>query len=125
MVGEVGLLVLVAGMIPLLTYGDLLADLPPLLVGGAVCLLLLAAGCAAGLQYPPAVRLLQGERPDGLGSGVGTVYAADLAGGWLGGVLGGLLFLPFFGPVRSCALLAAVKSGSLLLLQMQRKRGKI
>jgi hypothetical protein len=55
---------------------------------------------------------------------VGTVYAADLLGGWVGGLFGALL-LPFLGFAGCCALLVGLKLAGMVLLHRQGKMCKI
>lgn len=121
LIGETGLLVLAATLLCLFLATGLPVAPPGLVAGGALPLLF-ASGLFAGMQFPPAVRLLQ----KGMGeeSGVGRVYAADLLGGMVGGIFGGML-LPFLGFARSCAVLVTLKLAGLLLLQIQRKKGRI
>ena len=120
--GEAGLLLLALALFCLMG-GERVSPASPLLVAGWSMVLLFAAGFFTGIEYPPAVRLVQKE-VGGETAGVGRVYAADLLGGWFGGLFGGMV-LPFLGFGGSCALLVSLKLSGLLLLQMQRKRGRI
>jgi len=121
--GEAGLLFLATTLLCLF-LGSGLPVAPPDLVAGLTLPLLFAAGFFAGLQFPPAVRLLQGGIGDGEVTGVGRVYAADLLGGMFGGLFGGML-LPFLGFAGSCAILVILNLAGLLLLQIQRKKCRI
>jgi len=121
--GEAGLLILSTTLLCLF-LGTGLSAAPPDLVAGSTLPLLFAAGFFAGMQFPPAVRMLQRGIGDGEVAGVGRIYAADLLGGMFGGVFGGML-LPFLGFAGSCAILVSLKLAGLLLLQIQRKKGKI
>jgi len=123
MAGEAGLLVLAALLFALFSW-EQGTPVSPLMATGVVMPLLFAAGFCTGMEFPPAVRLLQRDEDGRVGGGVGRVYAADLLGGWFGGVYGGMI-LPFLGFRWSCALLVSLKLAGMVLLKMQRKQGKL
>jgi len=124
MAGELGLLLLTATVLLFVGYGMSLPPITPLVAYAAILPLLFASGFFAGLQFPAAVRLQQGSAVAASAS-VGAVYTAELLGGCLGGWFGGVLLLPFLGLGKTCTLILFLKLGSLLLLQIQRKRCKI
>jgi spermidine synthase len=72
----------------------------------------LAAGALIGLEFPLACRLHLGAAR-GAGTTAGSLYAADLVGGWAGGILGGVLLLPLLGLGATCLAVALLKLASL------------
>lgn len=121
--GEAGLLLLAATACLFFCGAGQIPALSPVQAYAAILPLLFAVGLFAGLQYPAAVRMVAGAGP--VVCGVGLVYSVDLIGGWFGGVVGGALLLPFLGFSRTALILLSLKTGSFLLLQMQRKKCKL
>ena len=84
--------------------------------GAAVQSLFLAlsllAGVLIGLEFPLACRIHLGA-DRGAGTTAGSLYAADLVGGWAGGILGGVLLLPVLGLGATCLAVALLKAASL------------
>jgi spermidine synthase len=68
-----------------------------------------------GLEFSLASRIILEDR-EAIGGISGSLYACDLAGGWLAGILGGIYLLPVLGVYTTCVFLACVKLSSLLLL---------
>jgi spermidine synthase len=66
------------------------------LLKAAFLLLPVGCGIVTGAQFPLAGRLRE-ERIGRRTQTAGSLYAADLAGGWLGGMLGGVFLLPVLG----------------------------
>ncbi len=80
-------------------------------------------GILIGAQFPLANELYLKDKED-LGGTAGTLYAADLAGGWLGGIVGGVVLLPVLGLAGSCVVVALLKTSSLVILAA-RSRGPL
>jgi spermidine synthase len=49
----------------------------------------------------------------------GSLYAADLFGGWAGGVLGGVVLLPIIGIFGTCIIVSVLKLSSLILFVLE------
>jgi len=119
--GEI-ILVLLAALLWLISAGVIISvSSSTLLLYLTLLPLIFLAGCAAGLQFPPATRLMAGAS----GPGTSLVYGFDLLGGWLGGVVGGALILPLLGFSATAVLLVLLKGGSILCLYLQGKLAKI
>lgn len=71
-------------------------------------------GVLTGAQFPLAGKLQEGESPRASGA-AGTLYAADLLGGWLGGLLGGVFLLPVLGLTATALTVGFLKLLTLLL----------
>jgi spermidine synthase len=84
----------------------------------------LFSGILIGLQFPLACRLSldTDRRKSGLGHTAGSLYAADLLGGYFGGLIGGVLLLPILGLKNTCFILAMIKGSSFLLCFVYYKR---
>ena len=70
-------------------------------------------GVLTGCQFPLASALCAGNGA-AAGAIAGFVYFFDLLGGWLAGILGGVVLLPLLGVFYSCAVIAILKTVSLL-----------
>jgi len=81
--------------------------------------LFLLSGMLLGLEFPLAskIYLLNNKQ---VGESAGSLYAADLFGGWLAGILGGVVFLPLLGVFNTCLIIFLLKSSSLALLLTSR-----
>ena len=90
---------------------------------GIFVLLAVAGGALIGLEFPLANKLYLGASDD-VGRTVGTLYGADLLGGWVGGVLGGVILLPVAGLARTCLLVAFLKVAALAVLALSGPRGR-
>ncbi len=75
-------------------------------------LLALITGGFAGMAFPLAMALMQGDE----GRKAGLLYGADLVGGCVGALLSSALLVPMLGIPRTCAALALVGLGGLLAL---------
>jgi len=76
------------------------------------------SGLLIGSQFPLANKLyLRDERS--LTTAAGTLYSADLLGGWFGGVLGAVLLLPVLGLVGTCITVGLLKLTSFIVLNTQ------
>jgi spermidine synthase len=78
------------------------------------CVLPFICGVLTGAQFPLAGKLREDESPRSIAS-AGTLYAADLLGGWLGGLLGGVFLLPVLGLTATALTVAFLKLLTLLL----------
>ncbi len=109
----------------MLVFCGLVAVILPLLgsisfIAGAVFLLFfLTAGCLIGLEFALAGKIYGGPA-GGVGETAGILYFADLAGGWFAGMLGGVVLVPVFGIIGTCALMALLKAGSLVIITRAR-----
>ena len=75
-------------------------------------------GSLIGAQFPLANELYRKDDTE-VSETAGTLYGADLLGGWLGGIVGGVVLLPVLGLMGSCAVVALVKLGSLVIVTAQ------
>jgi spermidine synthase len=80
-------------------------------------------GLLTGAQFPLAGRLRE-EETGHTTSTAGTLYAADLAGGWLGGMLGGVFLLPVLGLGGTGLSIALLKLTTLSLFSLSFVRWK-
>jgi spermidine synthase len=76
------------------------------------------SGLLIGSQFPLANRLYLGDDKS-LTKTAGTIYSADLLGGWLGGVLGAVVLLPVLGLVGTCITVGLLKLTSFILIKTQ------
>jgi predicted membrane-bound spermidine synthase len=83
-----------------------------------------AAGMLVGLEFPLANRILQDAGKEGAGV-AGALYAWDLAGATVGAVAVSAILLPALGLVPTALLVALVKGGSLLLVGITARQGRI
>jgi spermidine synthase len=74
------------------------------------------SGVLIGMEFPLAtkihLRAVSGGKD--IGRTAGSLYGADLLGGYFGGLIGGVLLLPVLGLKESCFILAAIKGSSFL-----------
>ncbi len=82
--------------------------------------LLFVPGFFAGMEFPLAVELC--EDREHTGGSVGSVYAADLAGGFTGGMVGGFFLFPLMGLTMSCLVFGTLKAAGFFLLLLSGKR---
>ncbi|HSV88736.1 MAG TPA: fused MFS/spermidine synthase [Bacteroidales bacterium] len=84
-------------------------------------LLSLLAGFLLGAQFPLASKMVISE-DSGVSKTAGTLFGADLLGGWVGGLLGGVALLPLLGLFQTGLVIVLLKLSSLLLLLYFRVR---
>jgi spermidine synthase len=96
------------------------------LLYGTFLLMSFICGILVGLQFPLATKIYLNARSEGgrVSHTAGSLYGADLFGGFFGGLLGGILLLPVLGLRESCFMMAMLKisSGLLFLIFMRSKR---
>lgn len=81
----------------------------------------LLTGTLMGLEFVLAGSIYQ--RRDGEeGDTAGSLYAADLIGGWAAGIVGSVLLLPLLGLFNACLVVVLFKLSSLLPLALNIKR---
>jgi spermidine synthase len=78
------------------------------------------SGSLIGSQFPLANKLYLKDDTT-LTSTAGTLYSADLLGGWFGGVLGAVVLLPVLGLVGTCITVGLLKLTSFLVIITQPK----
>lgn len=86
----------------------------PLLESAFMCLVLVA-GILTGLAFPLAAKLHLGESQD-VGRTAGAIDACDHIGACLGAAMTGVVLVPMLGIAGACALVAALKACSIVLL---------
>jgi spermidine synthase len=74
------------------------------------------SGLLIGSQFPLGNALYLKEKGS-LSRTAGSIYAADLLGGWLGGILGAVLLLPILGLVGTCITLGLLKLLSYVVIR--------
>lgn len=74
------------------------------------------SGSLIGAQFPLANKLYRTDDGTSMSETAGTLYGADLLGGWLGGIVGGVVLLPVLGLVGSCVVVVLVKLSSLVIV---------
>lgn len=99
-----GMLFLLGGLALFAGGFPLLLQLPLPVPVVLFSLLTLLVGGLAGAAFPLAVRLVEGEA----GQVVGSLYGADLAGGCLGALLGATVLIPLLGIPQTCVAIALV-----------------
>jgi spermidine synthase len=77
-------------------------------------------GYLVGSQFPLANKLYLGDDTS-ITKTAGTLYSADLLGGWLGGVLGAVVLLPVLGLVGTCITVGLLKLTSFIVINSQSK----
>jgi len=87
----------------------------PVLVQVALLCVNTLGGCLAGFQFPLVSRLYRRSSGE-TGRAAGTLYAADLVGGFLGASLVGIALLPVLGTTGTCLVVLTGKVCSLILL---------
>jgi spermidine synthase len=78
-------------------------------------LLVIIAGILTGFEFPIASKLYFLCKRDS-GVTAGMIDSADHAGAFMGAMLTGVLFVPIFGVVKSCIIIAVLNLMSLLFL---------
>jgi spermidine synthase len=78
------------------------------------------SGLLIGSQFPLANQLYLRDDTN-LTKTAGTLYSADLLGGWFGGVLGAVVLLPVLGLVGTCLTVVLLKLTSFIVLNTQPK----
>jgi spermidine synthase len=78
------------------------------------------SGFLVGSQFPLANKLYLKEDKS-LTKTAGTLYSADLLGGWFGGVLGAVVLLPVLGLVGTCITVGLLKLTSFIVINTQHK----
>jgi spermidine synthase len=76
------------------------------------------SGLLIGAQFPLANKLYLTDGKS-ITKAAGTLYAADLLGGWLGGVLGAVVLLPVLGLVGTCITVGLLKLTSYIVINAQ------
>jgi len=104
-----GAVAVYGGLLPAIVGSRPLSILGPTLVFPSLALV---TGGFAGMAFPLAMALLQGDA----GRKAGLLYGADLVGGCVGALLSSALLVPVLGIPRTCAALALVGLAGLLAL---------
>jgi spermidine synthase len=78
------------------------------------------SGLLIGSQFPLANKLYLRDDTS-LTKTAGTLYSADLVGGWFGGLLGAIVLLPVLGLVGTCITVALLKLTSFIIINTQHK----
>jgi spermidine synthase len=76
------------------------------------------SGFLIGSQFPVANKLYLRDDTS-LTKTAGTLYSADLLGGWFGGVLGAVVLLPVLGLVGACITVGLLKLASFIVIITQ------
>jgi spermidine synthase len=76
------------------------------------------SGLLIGSQFPLANKLYLRDDTS-LTKTAGTLYSADLLGGWFGGVLGAVVLLPVLGLVGTCITVGLLKLISFIVINTQ------
>jgi spermidine synthase len=84
-------------------------------------LLSFAGGFLMSAEFPAASALFM-RKSSHVSASVGSLYASDMAGGWLGGILGGVILLPVAGLRSTCIALGIMKLGSLAIFLSAKNR---
>lgn len=77
------------------------------------------SGILIGAQFPIANKLML-EGKGGVARTVGSLYAADLLGGWVGGMFGGVILLPILGLIQTLVIVIIIKILTVALLYRNR-----
>jgi spermidine synthase len=78
------------------------------------------SGFLIGSQFPLANKLYLRDNRS-LTKTAGTLYSADLLGGWFGGVLGAVVLLPVLGLAGTCITVGLLKLTSFIVINTQHK----
>jgi spermidine synthase len=78
------------------------------------------SGLLIGSQFPLANKLYLRYKTS-VTETAGTLYSADLLGGWIGGVLGAVVLLPVLGLVGTCITVGFLKLTSYIVIITQAK----
>ncbi|HIE05525.1 MAG TPA: hypothetical protein EYP58_01860 [bacterium (Candidatus Stahlbacteria)] len=78
-------------------------------------ILSILSGLLIGFQFPVACHIFLGEE-EKLGKTTGSLYAADLIGGWLGGIFGAIVLLPVLGLIQTLVIVATIKIFTIVLI---------
>lgn len=113
---EAGIAVLLVGLygVTLLLQGAV-GRLSSAAVITALVIYAAVSGAAVGAQFPLAAGIASGDTRDIEGI-AGTLYAADLMGGWFGGLAVAIFLFPTIGLLHTLLLLCAFKISSLVVL---------
>jgi spermidine synthase len=76
------------------------------------------SGSLIGSQFPLANKLYLREDTS-LTNTAGTLYSADLLGGWLGGIVGAVVLLPVLGLAGTCITVGLLKLTSFIVINTQ------
>jgi spermidine synthase len=76
------------------------------------------SGLLIGSQFPLANKLYLRDDTS-FTKTAGTLYSADLLGGWLGGILGAVVLLPVLGLVGTCITVGLLKLTSFIVINTQ------
>lgn len=112
---EIMLIVLTAGLVVIaVSLSDMMGAFP----GAAIIALLIAfsaiSGLPIGAQFPLAVYMAREKGESSMQAG--SLYAADLAGGWISALLISVVLFPVLGLPYTVLLLIILKIGSLIIL---------
>jgi spermidine synthase len=79
------------------------------------------SGLLTGAQFPLANKLYL-RNSKSLSQAAGSLYAADLLGGWVGGIVGAVVLLPVLGLTGTCLTVGLLKLTSLTIISTQHER---
>jgi spermidine synthase len=84
------------------------------------------SGGLTGIEFPLAAKIRLGAVTggEGIGHTAGSLYGADLLGGYFGGLIGGVLLLPVLGLKESCSILAAIKGSSFVFFLLYARKNR-
>ncbi len=111
--------------LPLLYYGAAYlgrADPPPGAIFAFLLIYGVVSGSGVGAQFPVAAAMLPTSGNEG--TAAGSLYAADLLGGWLGGLTIAVVMFPLLGLRGTVWMLASLKAASLTVFILSSKAVK-